>query len=91
MLPSFLIPHGSNLHDLPGSSDAVETKTGLHYRDFKVPSLVPEISSSGSKVPGTLRWKRGFSFKGIPTVKTNRTEETFVMSFLKMRHCTADE
>lgn len=42
------------MHDLPGSSDAVETQTGLCCRDFKVPSLVLEISSSGSKVPGTF-------------------------------------
>lgn len=53
MLSSFfLIPHGSNL--LPCSLDVVETQTELHYRDFKVPSSVPEMSSSAPKLPGSF-------------------------------------
>ncbi len=49
--------HWSNLPNLHSSSDALETQKAL-----LVSSLVPDSSSSGLIVPGTLWSKRGFFF-----------------------------
>ena len=46
--------HGSYLYDLPGSSDRIAQQGLL------VPSVVPEISSSGSRAPGTFGGKGAF-------------------------------